>query len=80
MLFSNLILACHLLVSFAQGPVVSEFLADNSGSLLDEDGDSSGMSKISVTLPAALSGVQVWLQAVDLSAGVLSNGAERIVQ
>jgi hypothetical protein len=42
--------------------------------------DSSGMSKISVTLPAALSGVQVWLQAVDLSAGVLSNGAERIVQ
>lgn len=42
--------------------------------------DSSGMSKISITLPATSSGIQVWLQAADLSAGALSNGVERIVQ
>jgi hypothetical protein len=42
--------------------------------------DSSGMSKISITLPATLSGTQVWLQALDLSAGALSNGVERTVQ
>jgi hypothetical protein len=42
--------------------------------------DSSGMSKISITLPSTLSGTQVWLQALDLSAGALSNGVERTVQ
>ena len=46
MLFSNLILACHLLAPFAQGPVVSEFLAENSGGLLDGDGDSSDWIEI----------------------------------
>ena len=54
MLFSNFLLACHLLASFVQGPVVSEFLADNSGILLDEDGDSSDWIEVYNPSSAAL--------------------------
>jgi len=63
MLLSNLVVACHILLAFAQGPVVSEFMADNGGGLLDEDADPSDW--IEIHNPS--------LQTLDLSGFFLSD-------
>ena len=41
--------------------------------------DSSGSASLSANVPPRASGANVWIQAADLSAGVLSNALDEVV-